>query len=114
MKILYNIIVVLRAGVAQLVEQLIRNQQVAGSSPATSSKKTPQSDEFRSAAFYFYVLPGWAARLHVNQYGSRADSSARPPYIYSVSVGFGSVGGVLLFATGIKRFANLFLPRLHT
>ena len=25
------------AGVAQLVEQLIRNQQVAGSSPATSS-----------------------------------------------------------------------------
>ena len=31
------------AGVAQLVEQLIRNQQVAGSSPATSSmpvKKT--------------------------------------------------------------------------
>jgi hypothetical protein len=31
-------IVVLRAGVAQLVEQLIRNQQVAGSSPATSSK----------------------------------------------------------------------------
>ena len=69
MKILYNIIVVLRAGVAQLVEQLIRNQQVAGSSPATSSKKTPQSDEFRSAAFYFYALPGWAARLYVNQYG---------------------------------------------
>ena len=31
-------IVVLRAGVAQLVEQLIRNQQVAGSSPASSSK----------------------------------------------------------------------------
>lgn len=27
------------AGVAQLVEQLIRNQQVAGSSPATSSIK---------------------------------------------------------------------------
>ena len=26
------------AGVAQSVEQLIRNQQVAGSSPATSSK----------------------------------------------------------------------------
>lgn len=121
MKILYNIIVVLRAGVAQLVEQLIRNQQVAGSSPATSSKKTPQSDEFRSAAFYFYVLPGWAARLYVNQYGGRAEESARPPYylfgfsrFQSVSVGFGSMGRVLLFATGIKRFANLFLPRLHT
>ena len=115
MKILYNIIVVLRAGVAQLVEQLIRNQQVAGSSPATSSKKTPQSDEFRSAAFYFYVLPGWAARLYVNQYGGRAEESAVLFIRFQwVSVGFGSVGGVLLFATGIKRFANLFLPRLHT
>ena len=30
------------AGVAQLVEQLIRNQQVAGSSPATSSIKAKQ------------------------------------------------------------------------
>ena len=28
-----------RAGVAQLVEQLIRNQQVAGSNPVTSSKQ---------------------------------------------------------------------------
>ena len=28
-----------RAGVAQLVEQLICNQQVGGSSPSTSSKK---------------------------------------------------------------------------
>lgn len=45
-----------------------------------SDKKTPQSDEFRSAAFYFYVLPGWAARLYVNQYGGRAEKSARPPY----------------------------------
>ena len=31
----------LGAGMAQLVEQLIRNQQVAGSSPATSSKEDP-------------------------------------------------------------------------
>ena len=30
---------------AQLVEQLTRNEQVAGSSPATSSKKTPHSNE---------------------------------------------------------------------
>ena len=29
---------------AQLVEQLIRNQQVAGSSPATSSKKSKSTD----------------------------------------------------------------------
>ena len=28
-----------RAGIAQLVEQLICNQQVGGSSPSTSSKK---------------------------------------------------------------------------
>ena len=34
----------LGAGMAQLVEQLIRNQQVAGSSPATSSKKSKSSD----------------------------------------------------------------------
>ena len=31
-------IIIRLAGVAQLVEQLIRNQQVAGPSPATSSK----------------------------------------------------------------------------
>ena len=31
------------ACVAQLVEQLTRNEQVAGSSPATSSKRTPLS-----------------------------------------------------------------------
>ena len=34
----YGIILYTRATVAQLVEQLIRNQQVAGSSPASSSK----------------------------------------------------------------------------
>ena len=41
---------------AQLVEQLIRNQQVAGSSPATSSKKTPQNH-----AFLGEKLPDWKA-----------------------------------------------------
>ena len=37
-----------RATVAQSVEQLIRNQQVAGSSPASSSKKeeSPLGDSF--------------------------------------------------------------------
>ncbi len=34
---LFVIIISLRAGVAQLVEQLICNQQVGGSSPSTSS-----------------------------------------------------------------------------
>ena len=39
------------ACVAQLVEQLTRNEQVAGSSPATSSKKT------RSKDLVFFILP---------------------------------------------------------
>lgn len=34
----FAFIIVLDATVAQLVEQLIRNQQVAGSNPASSSK----------------------------------------------------------------------------
>ena len=38
------------ADVAQLVEQLIRNQQVAGSSPAISSKKTT-----RMGGFFFLL-----------------------------------------------------------
>ena len=41
-----------RAGVAQLVEQLIRNQQVAGSSPAISSKKGSTSSDL----FYCITL----------------------------------------------------------
>ena len=40
-----------RAGVAQSVEQLIRNQQVAGSSPVTSSKKTMENDTFSIVIF---------------------------------------------------------------
>ena len=36
---------------AQLVEQLIRNQQVAGSSPASSSKNTQKSKDF----WVFYI-----------------------------------------------------------
>ena len=39
------------ATVAQSVEQLIRNQQVAGSSPASSSKNNP----FPSGADYFFT-----------------------------------------------------------
>ena len=41
----------LGAGMAQLVEQLIRNQQVAGSSPATSSKKKASQ---KTCFFLFY------------------------------------------------------------
>ena len=42
---------------AQLVEQLIRNQQVAGSSPATSSKK-----EQECIAFLFFFGVGTKRR----------------------------------------------------
>ena len=45
-----SIINKLCAGVAQVVVQLIRNQQVAGSSPFTSSKQNPLSQE---GGFYF-------------------------------------------------------------
>ena len=41
------------AGVAQSVEQLIRNQQVAGSSPASSSKK-----ENTLAGVFFFAFTG--------------------------------------------------------
>ena len=40
------------ATVAQSVEQLIRNQQVAGSSPASSSKKTLMQKSCISVFFY--------------------------------------------------------------
>ena len=43
------------ATVAQSVEQLIRNQQVAGSSPASSSKKS----SWRKPATFFIVSNVW-------------------------------------------------------
>ena len=39
--IIYELLI-FSATVAQLVEQLLRNQQVAGSSPASSSTKSPE------------------------------------------------------------------------
>ena len=47
----------IRATVAQLVEQLIRNQQVAGSSPASSSKNWSKSTDFdQFLLFQVFVL----------------------------------------------------------
>ena len=40
---IFDAIIIRLAGMAQLVEQLIRNQQVIGSSPITSSKGFAQS-----------------------------------------------------------------------
>ena len=105
------------AGVAQLVEQLIRNQQVAGSSPATSS--------INRAGFHLVILRGLflcflyknsSALLCFSQQGAcfvdysfvffvSGASSAEVFFVW----GWGSS-----FTTGIKRLANLFLPRLRT
>ena len=47
------------AGVAQSVEQLIRNQQVAGSNPATSSKETAFVLMTKAVSFFnFYCVSG--------------------------------------------------------
>ena len=105
------------AGVAQLVEQLIRNQQVAGSSPATSS--------INRAGFRLVILRGLflcflyknsSALLCFSQQGACfVDysfvffvSGASSAEVFSVW-SWGSS-----FTTGIKRLANLFLPRLRT
>ena len=99
------------AGVAQLVEQLIRNQQVAGSSPATSS--------INRAGFRLVILRGLflcflyknsSALLCFSQQGAcfvdysfvffvSGASSAEVFFVW----GWGSS-----FTTGIKRLANLF------
>ena len=110
------------AGVAQLVEQLIRNQQVAGSSPATSS--------INRAGFRLVILRGLflcflyknsSALLCFSQQGacfvdysfvfsvSGASSSGASSAEVFFAWGWGSS-----FTTGIKRLANLFLPRLRT
>ena len=68
--IIYELLI-FSATVAQLVEQLIRNQQVAGSSPATSSKKEQECYAF---LFFFGVdtkrrepeNPTWADSLSLS------------------------------------------------
>ena len=56
-EIVYNIFRHLRAGVAQLVEQLICNQQVVGSSPIASSlwadSRVVKGADCKSAGFAF-------------------------------------------------------------
>ena len=105
------------AGVAQLVEQLIRNQQVAGSSPATSS--------INRAGFRLVILRGLflcflykhsSALLCFSQQGA-----CFVDYSFVFSVSGASSAEVFFvwdwgssFTTGIKRLANLFLPRLRT
>ena len=105
------------AGVAQLVEQLIRNQQVAGSSPATSSINRAG---FRLVSlrglFLCFLYKNSSALLCFSQQGACfVDYS----FVFSVSGAssaevFFAWGWGSSFTTGIKRLANLFLPRLRT
>ena len=44
------------AGVAQSVEQLIRNQQVVGSSPISSSNKRKPRDLFKKSRGLFFLI----------------------------------------------------------
>ena len=105
------------ATVAQLVEQLIRNQQVAGSSPATSS--------INRAGFRLVILRGlFLCFLYKNSsallcFSQQGACFVDYSFVFSVS---GSSSAEVFFAwgwgssftTGIKRLANLFLPRLRT
>ena len=105
------------AGVAQLVEQLIRNQQVAGSSPATSS--------INRAGFRLVILRGlFLCFLYKNSsallcFSQQGACFVDYSFVFSVS---GASSAEVFFAwswgssftTGIKRLANLFLPRLRT
>ena len=105
------------AGVAQLVEQLIRNQQVAGSSPATSS--------INRAGFRLVILRGlFLCFLYKNSsallcFSQQGACFVDYSFVFSVS-GVSSAEVFLVwgwgssFTTGIKRLANLFLPRLRT
>ena len=105
------------AGVAQLVEQLIRNQQVAGSSPATSS--------INRAGFRLVILRGlFLCFLYKNSsallcFSQQGACFVDYSFVFSVS-GASSAevffvwGWDSSFTTGIKRLANLFLPRLRT
>ena len=105
------------AGVAQLVEQLIRNQQVAGSSPATSS--------INRAGFRLVILRGlFLCFLYKNSSALLCFSQQGTcfvDYSFGFSVSGASSAEVFFawgwgssFTTGIKRLANLFLPRLRT
>ena len=105
------------AGVAQLVEQLIRNQQVAGSSPATSSiNRVGFRLVILRGLFLCFLYKNSSALLCFSQQGACfVDYS----FVFSVS-GASSAevffvwGWGSSFPTGIKRLANLFLPRLRT
>ena len=105
------------AGVAQLVEQLIRNQQVAGSSPATSS--------INRAGFLLVILRGlFLCFLYKNSsallcFSQQGACFVDYSFIFPVSGAssaevFFAWGWGSSFTTGIKRLANLFLPRLRT
>ena len=105
------------AGVAQLVEQLIRNQQVAGSSPATSSiNRVGFRLVILRGLFLCFLYKNSSALLCFSQQGACFFDYS---FVFSVSGAssaevFFAWGWGSSFTTGIKRLANLFLPRLRT
>lgn len=114
--IIYELLI-FSATVAQLVEQLIRNQQVAGSSPATSS--------INRAGFRLVILRGlFLCFLYKNSsallcFSQQGACFVDYSFVFSVSGAssaevFFAWGWGSSFTTGIKRLANLFLPRLRT
>ena len=68
-----------RAGIAQLVEQLICNQQVGGSSPSTSSTKPPMgSRPGDQAATKYGGIPEWPKGTDCKSAGT-AFGGSNPP-----------------------------------
>ena len=64
------------ASVAQSVEQLIRNQQVAGSSPATSSRNPRKSKDFRGFSLLYVRFFRQQNRLTHTVTHTRKDSES--------------------------------------
>ena len=72
--IIYELLI-FSATVAQLVEQLIRNQQVAGSSPASSSRNSLKTTVFRE--FLFAKVPNFRGAKIATHTGEKMQRTGR-------------------------------------
>src|SRR3954454_2466674 len=77
-----------QAGVAQLVEQLIRNQQVLGSSPSAGSKPSLPLDNvrvsYRWQAAHLQRFSGIAAKVHCISNQSPDTAFRSPPPVLTL------------------------------
>ena len=82
------------AGIAQLVEQLICNQQVAGSSPVASSRRTESESWLSGQKQQTVNLPGFALRrfesFSLHQPAGGSNSVGRVTAFQAVGRGFES------------------------